>query len=157
MGPSGFNLRRESFRIVEGDSDCVPWWRWMSGSRSGGTAGTALWRALEQAGGRLRDIAAALLEAAPADIGYKERWFTVRGTDLPLSVVEVVRGAFATAGAVPGADVGMHQSVDYLPGAGTYPHGCHVCAVVGDAETGVVRTERYTGCDDLGRVYNPKN
>src|SRR3546814_13850567 len=138
MGPSGFNLRRESFRIVEGDSDCVPWWRWMSGSRSGGTAGTALWRALEQAGGRLRDIAAALLEAAPADIGYKEGWFTVRGTDLRLSVVEVVRGAFANAGAVPGTDVGIDPSVDYIAGEGTYPHSCNGCEVVVDSNTGVV-------------------
>src|SRR3546814_14825352 len=151
----GLHLPPESVRIVEGDSDSVPFGRWTSGSRSAVTAGTALWRALEQARGRLRDIAAALLEAAPAVIGYKEGWFTVRGTDLRLSVVEVVRGAFANAGAVPGADVGIDQSVDYLPGEGTYPNGCHVCEVVVDAETGVVHIERYTAVDDFGRVINP--
>src|SRR3546814_15747387 len=77
----GLHLPPESVRIVEGDSDSVPFGRWTSGSRSAVTAGTALWRALEQARGRLRDIAAALLEAAPADLGYKEGWVTVRGTD----------------------------------------------------------------------------
>src|SRR3546814_3473989 len=91
----GLHLPPYSVRIVEGDSDSVPFGRWTSGSRSAVTAGTALWRALEQARGRLRDIAAALLEAGPADTGSKEGWFTVRGTELRLSVVEGVRGAFA--------------------------------------------------------------
>src|SRR3546814_13277688 len=44
----GLHLPPESVRIVEGDSDSVPFGRWTSGSRSAVTAGTALWRALEQ-------------------------------------------------------------------------------------------------------------
>src|SRR3546814_17633051 len=51
--------------------------------------------------------------------------------------------------------VGIDQSVDYLPGEGTYPNGCHVCEVVVDAATGVVRIERYSAVDDFGRVINP--
>src|SRR3546814_20070544 len=88
----GLHLPPESVRIVEGDSDSVPFGRWTSGSRSAVTAGTALWRALEQARGRLRDIAAALLEAAPAAIGSQEGLFKVRGPVLRLSVGRGVRG-----------------------------------------------------------------
>src|SRR3546814_14732744 len=91
----GLHLPPESVRIVEGDSDSVPFGRWRGGSRSAVTAGTALWRALEQARGRPRTIAAALLEAAPAVLASKEGWFPGRGPDLRLSVVGVGGGASA--------------------------------------------------------------
>ena len=38
---------------------------------------------------------------------------------------------------------------------GAYPYGWHVCEVEIDAETGVVRIDRYTTIDDVGRAVNP--
>jgi carbon-monoxide dehydrogenase large subunit len=38
---------------------------------------------------------------------------------------------------------------------GSYPYGWHVCEVEVDAETGVVRIDRYTTIDDVGRAVNP--
>ena len=38
---------------------------------------------------------------------------------------------------------------------GSYPYGWHVCEVEVDPETGVVRIDRYTTIDDVGRAVNP--
>ena len=45
-------------------------------------------------------------------------------------------------------------SDETIPDA-SFPYGCHVCEVEVDPATGVVRIERYTAVDDVGRAVNP--
>ena len=47
------------------------------------------------------------------------------------------------------------QPADVNSRVGSYPYGWHVCEVEIDAETGVVRIDRYTTIDDVGRAVNP--
>jgi aerobic carbon-monoxide dehydrogenase large subunit len=89
-------------------------------------------------------LAAHQLEASEADIAFAAGRFTVKGTDRSVGLLELARvhGAIADA-----ADVDSR--------VGSYPYGWHVCEVEVDAETGVVRIDRYTTIDDVGRAVNP--
>jgi aerobic carbon-monoxide dehydrogenase large subunit len=89
-------------------------------------------------------FAAQSLEAAEADIEFADGRFIVKGTDRGIDLFAVARqhGPLADA-----ADVDSR--------VGSYPYGWHVCEVEVDAETGVVRIERYTTIDDVGRAVNP--
>jgi aerobic carbon-monoxide dehydrogenase large subunit len=89
-------------------------------------------------------LAAHDLEASEADIAFADGRFTVKGTDRSVGLFELAakHGAIADA-----ADVDSR--------VGSYPYGWHVCEVEVDAETGVVRIERYTTIDDVGRAVNP--
>jgi carbon-monoxide dehydrogenase large subunit len=89
-------------------------------------------------------VAAQQLEASEADIAFADGRFTVKGTDRSVGLFELARlhGAIA-------------DSADVDSRVGSYPYGWHVCEVEVDAETGVVRIDRYTTIDDVGRAVNP--
>jgi len=89
-------------------------------------------------------LAAQQLEASEADIAFADGRFTVKGTDRSVGLFELARvhGAIADL-----ADVDSR--------VGSYPYGWHVCEVEIDPETGVVRIDRYTTIDDVGRAVNP--
>jgi carbon-monoxide dehydrogenase large subunit len=89
-------------------------------------------------------LAAHHLEASEADIAFADGRFTVKGTDRGVALVELAakHGPISDAGEVNTR-------------TGSYPYGWHVCEVEVDAETGVVKIERYTTIDDVGRAVNP--
>src|SRR5207248_384133 len=77
-------------------------------------------------------------------ITFANSRFTVAGTDRSVALVELAakHGPIGDAGEVNSR-------------VGAYPYGWHVCEVEIDAETGVVRIDRYTTIDDVGRAVNP--
>ena len=93
-------------------------------------------------------LAADLLEAAETDIGFVNGAFTVKGTDRNIALAAV-----ATAAAERGEALDGTGEVDSR--VGSYPYGWHVCEVEVDVETGLVRIDRYTALDDVGRAVNP--
>ena len=50
---------------------------------------------------------------------------------------------------------GLEAHRAYDPPPLTFSNATHVCEVVVDVETGVVRVERYIVAEDCGRVLNP--
>lgn len=117
------------------------------GSHSGRSmrqAGTTIHQASQGIVAKGLKLAAQALEASQADIVFAAGRFTVKGTDRSVGLVELA----ARHG--PIADEGNVNSR-----VGSYPYGWHVCEVEVDAETGVVRIERYTTIDDVGRAVNP--
>lgn len=117
------------------------------GSHSGRSmrhAGTTIHKASLGIIAKGTKLAAERLEASEADITFANGRFTVKGTDRSVALVELA----ATHG--PIADAGEVNSR-----VGAYPYGWHVCEVEIDAETGVVRIDRYTTIDDVGRAVNP--
>lgn len=117
------------------------------GSHSGRSmrhAGTTIHKASQGIVAKATTLAAQQLEASEADIAFADGRFTVKGTDRSVALVELA----ATHG--PIADTGEVNSR-----VGAYPYGWHVCEVEIDAETGVVRLDRYTTIDDVGRAVNP--
>lgn len=130
--------------IETSDSDRV---RIGAGSHSGRSmrqAGTTIHQAAQGIIARGIKLAAEQLEAAEADIAFANGRFVVKGTDRGVGLVELAarHGPIADAGDVDSR-------------VGSYPYGWHVCEVEIDPETGVVRIDRYTTIDDVGRAVNP--
>ena len=71
----------ESIEIVHGDTDKIPYGMGTYGSRSLAVGGSAIVKAMDKVVAKGRKIAAHLLEAAEADVEFKDGNFTVAGTD----------------------------------------------------------------------------
>ena len=130
--------------IETSDSDRIVYGAGSHSGRSMRHAGTTIHQASQGIIAQGLKLAAQDLEASEADIAFAEGRFTVKGTDRAVGLVDLA----ARHG--PIADAGEVQSR-----VGSYPYGWHVCEVEVDAETGVVRIERYTTIDDVGRAVNP--
>ena len=50
---------------------------------------------------------------------------------------------------------GLEEQAFFDPMNFTYPGGCHIVEVEVDPDTGTVKIDRVTACDDVGRVINP--
>jgi carbon-monoxide dehydrogenase large subunit len=101
-----------------------------------------------------RRLAAWLLEAAAADIEFKDARFTVKGTDRSVGLFEVA--AAAQRADAPEDLRGPLDGVgDETMAVPSYPYGCAVGEVEVDPETGVVDVVRWTTVDDVGRAVNP--
>ncbi|HEX2198962.1 MAG TPA: xanthine dehydrogenase family protein molybdopterin-binding subunit [Burkholderiales bacterium] len=113
------------------------------GSRSMMSHGSALLATAREVIRKGLALAARHLEAAAADVEFKDGWYRVKGTDLAVAFTDVARryaSELDTQGAIP------------TPVA--FPGGAHVAEVEIDAETGVVEVVGYVAVDDSGRVLN---
>jgi aerobic carbon-monoxide dehydrogenase large subunit len=135
----------EKIEIVQGDSDIAQGIGSM-GSRSAYIGGSAMMTASQEAIGKGKELASDALEAAAADITYKEGRFTVKGTDLSV-------GLFDLAGKQPQKRIAIKTTQKV--GGPSWPNSCHVCEVEVEPDTGVTEIVRYTTVDDVGRVINP--
>jgi aerobic carbon-monoxide dehydrogenase large subunit len=95
-----------------------------------------------------RAVAAALLEAAPADIEAEPGRFRVRGTSRSVSFDEV-------AGAASRGGTALAAVTPFDPPTATFSNAAHLAVVEVDAETGTVRLRGYYVAEDCGRVLNP--
>src|SRR5471032_732648 len=133
-----------SVRIDTSDTDRLTIGGGSHSGRSIRQAGTTIHKASQGIVAKGLKLAALHLEASEADIVFADGRFTVTGTDRGASLFELA----AAYGAI--ADEGNADSR-----VGSYPYGWHVCEVEIDIETGVVRIDRYTTIDDVGRAVNP--
>jgi carbon-monoxide dehydrogenase large subunit len=134
--------------VLHGDTDLVAKGVGTFGSRSLQLGGAAVAQTAGEVVGMAKEVAAALLEAAPDDV-----------------VLDVDRGAFHVAGVpsvtrswreVASAAGGSIESAgDFQAEQPTFPSGAHVAVVEVDTETGHVRLRRLVACDDAGRILNP--
>lgn len=117
------------------------------GSRSAMTAGSAIVKAVDVVLQKGKAAAAHLLEAADADISYRNGAFEVVGTDRRLSLFEVATRAKAE----------LHQPLDSNETTDTpttFPNGCHIAEVEIDPDTGHVEIVSYTAVDDGGNILD---
>ncbi len=147
-------IAAEGVRVVQGDTDLVPFGRGTYGSRSAAAGGSAVLRAGEKVIAKGKLIAAHLLEAAPADIEFVAGRFRIAGTDRALPLLDVVRAAFAPSRLPPGMEPGLDQAALFAASAPTYPNGCHICELEIDPETGATAILRYLVADDVGHVVD---
>jgi carbon-monoxide dehydrogenase large subunit len=141
--------------IVYGDTETIGHGKGTFGSRSICVGGAALKRASEKIVERGRQIAAHLLEAAEADIGFDDGAFAVSGTDRTVTLKEVAKAAYLPARLPAGMEIGLDETAIVLPPGPTYPNGCHVCEVEIDPDTGVIEIVDYVVADDVGVALNP--
>ncbi len=140
-----FGVPIEKIRIVLGDTDRVTGFG-SAGSRSLFVGGTAVHVASERTVKKAQELAAEVLEAAVADLEYRDGVFRIAGTDRRIGLFELARKQ-------PERRIFLDSTSSV--GGATWPNGCHICEVEIDPDTGAVAVERYWSVNDVGRVVNP--
>jgi len=143
----------EAVELEHGDSDdAVPSYGAVA-SRSTMSVGGAVVAAIDAVIEKGRRVAAHVLEAAEADIAYRNGVFEIAGTDRSVPLFELAERARAlkAEGAIP-EDLDTRRTADVPP---TFPNGVHVAEVEIDPDTGHVELAAYTAVDDCGRVLQP--
>ena len=146
----------ENISIVHGDTDKVQFGMGTYGSRSGAVGMSALVKALDKVEAKAKKVAAHMLEAAEADIEFKDGKFTVAGTDKSAAWGEVTLNAYI-AHKFSGQELepGLKEGAFYDPTNFTFPAGCHICEVEVDPDTGNSEIVGWTAVDDFGVLVNP--
>jgi aerobic carbon-monoxide dehydrogenase large subunit len=122
------------------------------GSRSAMTVSHSVVKAIEQMMGKAKPIAAAMLEAAEADIAFKDGRFEVVGTDRRVSLFDVASRAAAAKQRGEIAEDLDTKAVTETPQ--TFPNGVHVAEVEIDPATGEIKIVGYAAVDDCGRALD---
>src|SRR5437763_8302824 len=145
----------ERVRLLQGDSDELLAAGGTGGSKSIMHGGTAIVEAAAKVIEQGKQIASHVLEAAAADIEFKNGHFVIAGTDRAIAITELaerIRGGLRLPDGVPTSlDV---RHVAEGPSA-TFPNGCHVAEVEVDPDTGVIEVMKYSCVNDFGTVVNP--
>jgi aerobic carbon-monoxide dehydrogenase large subunit len=147
-----------AINYIQGDTEKVAFGRGTFAARSSLVGGNGLRVAADAIIARGKEMAGALMEAAPDDIEFSAGTFTVAGTDKRMAIGDVARAFFAPAGPVLRLGLGFDGVGTWsgVPGgAPNYPNGCQVCEVEVDPETGAVHIDRFFAIDDIGMAINP--
>jgi len=141
-------------KVMEGDTDNTPYGLGTYASRSTPVAGAATARVARKLADKAKQIAAHLLEAAPADMELHAGTFNVAGA--PSRTVTIQDVALAAYTNVPDdMEYGLESVHYYDPPNLTYPYGSYVVVVEVDADTGVWKVRRMVALDDCGVRINP--
>jgi len=142
--------------IIHGDTDKVQFGMGTYGSRSGSVGMSAIAMALDKVIAKGKQVAAHVLEAADADIEFKDGRFKVAGTDKSAAFGEIALAAYV-AHKFPTAHIepGLKEHAFYDPTNFTFPAGTHICEVEIDPDTGVTDIVNWVAVDDFGTIINP--
>ena len=135
-------------RVVDGDTDLIAVGFGGHGSRCARIGGGAVVQGTRAVVEQGRQLAAALLEAAAADVEFVGGSYLIRGTDRRIGLFEVARAAEARAQPLAAAET-------FETKAPSYPSGCQLCEVEVDPATGRITILRHVMVADPGRVLNP--
>jgi carbon-monoxide dehydrogenase large subunit len=142
---SRLGLPFEKIRLLQGDSDEIVFGAGTGGSRSMMMSGAAIAEVSKLVISTGKQLAAETLEAAAADIEFRDGRFAIAGTDRSIGILELARK-------FPGR-LDVKHVTEVIPSA--FPNGCHVCEVEIDPDTGSVDVVRYSSVNDFGTVVNP--
>jgi aerobic carbon-monoxide dehydrogenase large subunit len=146
----------DQVRLRQGDTDLCSfgWGTW--GSRSVVIGGGAAGRAADLVAGQLKDVAAQLLEASPADVELAEGTARIRGdVSAAIPIAELARVAhFQSHRLAEFGNAGLEARATFDP-PGTFSNACHAAMVTIDPGTCAIRLHRYLVVEDCGVVINP--
>ncbi|MBM3539563.1 MAG: xanthine dehydrogenase family protein molybdopterin-binding subunit [Alphaproteobacteria bacterium] len=146
----------DQVEISHGDTGKVPFGMGTYGSRSLAVGGSALVKAMDKIVAKGKKIAAHLMEAAEADIEFKDGKFSVAGTDKSKSFGDIALTAYVPHNyPLDVLEPGLDETAFYDPKNFTFPAGCHIAEVEIDPDTGNTTLVNFTAVDDVGRVINP--
>jgi len=142
--------------VIGGDTAAIPFGVGTFASRSAVNAGSSIHVAAGKVREKIALAAAALLEAAAADIEIADGTVSVRGvpaSSMPLGrVIQAAIPSFAKPGV---ASPDFEATVYHHQPTVTYTSAVHVAHVEVDPGTGAVKLLRYLVAHDCGRVINP--
>jgi len=143
-------------RLRQGDTDLCSygWGTW--GSRSVVIGGGAAARAADKVAAQLKQAAAHLLEASPADVELAEGTARIRGdAAAAIPIPELARIVhFQSHRLAEDLRYGLEARATFDP-PGTFSNACHVAMVTIDPGTCAIRLHRYLVVEDCGVVINP--
>ena len=146
----------EMVDVVHGDTNKIPFGMGTYGSRSLPVGGSALVKAMDKVVNKGKRIAAHLLEAAEADIEFKDGKYAVAGTDKNVAFGQVAFAAYVPHNyPIEELEPGLDETAFYDPKNFTFPAGAHIAEVEVDPDTGDVAVVNFTAADDFGRIVNP--
>ena len=134
----------EKIRIVQGDTDRANGVGSV-GSRSAFVGGSAVVAASRKAILKVKELAAEALEAAAADIEFRDGRLGIAGTDRVVSLSDLAARQPTKV---------IRVAATETPSTPSWPNGAQVAEVEVDAETGEVTLAALTSCDDIGRIIN---
>ena len=140
-----FGVDISQVRVILGDTDRANGFG-SAGSRSLFTGGSAMRVGAEKTLDKARELAGQALEASAADLAYQGGTFSVKGTDLQISLADLAKRQ-------PEARIEMQSST--TASGPTWPNGCHICEVELNPATGETKVVSYTSMNDAGRIVNP--
>ena len=146
----------DQVRLRQGDTDLASygWGTW--GSRSVVIGGGAAGRAADIVARQLRQVAASVLEASPADVELAEGTARIRGdAAAAVPIAELARLVhFQAHRLTEDLRYGLEARATFDP-PGTFSNACHAAMVVIDPGTCAIRMHRYLAVEDCGVVINP--
>lgn len=147
----------ESIEVIGGDTATIAFGIGTIASRSTVTAGNAVNQASIRVKERALNVAADMLEAAPADLELVEGKARIKGVPeraVPIAQIAQTVALAALKRGAPGDGL-LAETAYFSPPTVTYASACHAVIVSVEPETGVVKIERYVVVHDCGRVVNP--
>jgi aerobic carbon-monoxide dehydrogenase large subunit len=146
----------DDVEVVHGDTDRTPFGLGTYGSRSTPVSGAAAAVVARKVRERARIVAAAMLEAAPADLEWADGRWQVRGDpDKGKNFAEIAMAAHSGLELPEGVEGQLDAATVYNPPNLTYPFGAYICVVDVDPGTGKVDVRRFIAVDDCGVRINP--
>ncbi|MGD9763188.1 MAG: xanthine dehydrogenase family protein molybdopterin-binding subunit [Candidatus Binatia bacterium] len=159
-------------RVVQGDTEVSPWGLGNYSSRSIIMGGSAARIAAGELREKLVDVAARMLEVAPADVELEGNLAKVRGAPARSVALATVAETIYTdcfgrqaCQVEPGLEATRyfrHQNIDHQPKVAsqpnlypTWPNGAYVAVVDVDPDTGKVTVKRMVCIHDTGNMINP--
>ncbi len=143
-------------RVVQGDTDAIPYGWGTFASRSVVLSGDAATEAADRLVERLTRIAAHLLEAAPEDVVFEGGRFSVRGVpESGMSLPELARSVYHSPHRLPPDERAELEEWGSSDPPGTFSNAAHLAVVEIDRATWQVRIVRYLVTEDCGVMINP--
>ncbi|HVL86073.1 MAG TPA: xanthine dehydrogenase family protein molybdopterin-binding subunit [Pseudonocardia sp.] len=141
-----------------GDTDTALWGFGAFSSRQAVIAGGAAHRTAVDVRAKVLRLAAALLEAAEADLEISGGRIGVLGDPSSgITLAEVARVAYLESNRLPeGFEPGLESTCFYDPVRGTFAAGAQTAAVEVDPTTGALTILRYACVEDTGTVLHPQ-
>jgi carbon-monoxide dehydrogenase large subunit len=150
------SLTPTQVRVVQGDTDAVPYGWGTFASRSVVLSGDAATEAADRLVERLTRIAAHLLEAAPDDVVFEGGRFGVRGVpESGMSLTELARSVYHAPHLLPPDERAELDEWGSSDPPGTFSNAAHLAVVEIDPATWQVRIVRYLVTEDCGVMINP--
>jgi aerobic carbon-monoxide dehydrogenase large subunit len=149
-------LSPDDVDVVHGDTDRTPFGLGTYGSRSTPVSGAAAAVVARKVRERAKIVAAAMLEAAPADLEWADGRWQVRGDPgQGKNIAEIAMAAHSGLELPDGVEGHLDAAAVYNPPNLTYPFGAYICVVDVDPGTGKVIVRRFIAVDDCGVRINP--
>ncbi len=144
-------------RIIEGDTNAVPYGMGTWGSRSAVTGGGAISKASEKLRSKMLRIASRMTEVPDDDLELAAGMIRRKADATPLlPIKELAYRVLVQAGSLPpDEEPGLDATAHYEPPPSTHANATHIALVEVDRDTGKVAILRYIVVEDCGTIINP--